>query len=176
MRKTTKKLIYSAFFLSLAYVLPFVTGQVPTIGQMLCPMHIPVILCGFLCGGGWGLLVGLTSPVLRALTIGMPPLFPSAIAMALELSVYGLVCGLLYKRLPSRIYSVYISLLTSMVSGRLAWGAIMLVISQIQKTEFSLKMFWTSVFLSSIPGIILQIVLIPVVVISLKRITSQAEK
>ena len=83
----------SSVFLAIAYVLPFLTGQVPQIGSMLCPMHLPVILCGLICGWKYGLIVGLISPLLRSLTLGMPPLFPTAIAMSVELAAYGFISG-----------------------------------------------------------------------------------
>ena len=80
--------------LALALVLPFLTGQLPQIGNMLCPMHLPVLLCGFLLGWPWGLAVGVTAPLLRSALFGMPPLYPVALAMCLELGCYGLVIGL----------------------------------------------------------------------------------
>ncbi len=84
MEKTNKgfsvrRLVLSALFLALAFVLPFLTGQVQQIGRMLCPMHIPVLLCGFICGWQWGLAVGVAAPLLRSLTLGMPPFFPTAV-------------------------------------------------------------------------------------------------
>ena len=77
-------MIRAAMFLTIAYVLPFFTGQIPQVGAMLCPMHIPVLLCGFICGWPWGLAVGLIAPLLRSATLGMPPMFPTAICMAFE--------------------------------------------------------------------------------------------
>ena len=64
-RNKILRLVFAAMFLALAYVMPFLTGQIPEIGSMLCPMHIPVLLCGFICGWPWGLLVGLIAPLLR---------------------------------------------------------------------------------------------------------------
>ena len=84
-----RNLCLSAMFLALAFVLPFLTGQIPEIGNMLCPMHIPVLLCGFVCGSPWGFAVGLIAPILRSVTIGAPTLFPRAVAMAFELAAYG---------------------------------------------------------------------------------------
>ena len=78
-------------FLALAYVMPFLTGQIPQVGSMLCPMHIPVLLCGFFCGAPWGLAVGFVAPLLRSFTLGMPPMFPTAFCMAFELAAYGFV-------------------------------------------------------------------------------------
>ena len=98
MRKESElfKIVLSSIFLALAYVLPFLTGQIPEIGSMLCPMHIPVLLCGFICGWKYGLIVGIIAPIFRSLTLGMPPLFPTALAMAFELGTYGLLSGLFY--------------------------------------------------------------------------------
>ena len=98
--RETLKITFSAIFLALAFVLPFLTGQIPEIGSMLCPMHIPVILCGFICGWKYGLIVGGVAPILRALTLGMPPLFPVALCMAFELATYGFVSGILFDFLP----------------------------------------------------------------------------
>lgn len=98
----TKKLVYSALFLALALVLPFLTGQIQTFGQMLAPMHLPVLLCGFLCGPVWGLAVGAVAPLLRSMMFGMPPMFPTAVAMAFELAAYGLFSGLFYHLLRAK--------------------------------------------------------------------------
>ena len=89
MNKNIQKLTYSALYLAIALVLPFLTGQIPQIGSMLCPMHIPALLCGFVCGWGWGLAVGFIAPLLRSVLFGMPDMFPTAVSMAFELAVYG---------------------------------------------------------------------------------------
>ena len=91
--KSLQNLIYSAVFLALAYVLPFLTGQIPSVGKMLLPMHLPALLCGFVCGWQWGLGVGFLAPLLRSLTLGMPPFFPMAVSMAFELAAYGAIAG-----------------------------------------------------------------------------------
>ena len=120
--KKVMKIILSALFLALAYVLPFLTGQIPEIGSMLCPLHIPVLLCGFLCGWNWGLLVGIIAPLLRSVTLGMPPLFPTAVCMAFELAAYGAIAGWMHKKLPRKKPYIYCSLLTAMLVGRLVLG------------------------------------------------------
>ena len=124
MRKTNvKKMILAALFLAMALVLPFLTGQIPAVGSMLCPMHIPALLCGFFCGWPWGLMVGFVAPVLRSLTFSMPPMFPVAICMAFELAAYGAVSGAPYQKLPKKKSSIYAALLVAMVVGRIVWGA-----------------------------------------------------
>ena len=170
MKKTNvKQLVQSALFLALALVLPFLTGQIPEIGSMLCPMHIPVLLCGFFCGWPWGLAVGMTAPLLRSVLFGMPPMFPAAICMAFELATYGAVSGALYQSLPKKRYSVYVALLVAMVVGRLVWGAAQFVCLGLSGSSFGLSAFWAGAVASAIPGIIVQIVLIPLLVMSLEK-------
>jgi thiamine transporter ThiT len=89
-KKTTKKMVLSALFIALGLVLPFFTGQIPQIGSRLLPMHIPILLCGFVCGAPFGLAAGFITPLLRSLIFGMPPMMPTAVAMAFELAAYGL--------------------------------------------------------------------------------------
>ena len=101
-KKDIRTIIMAAMFLAIAYVLPFFTGQIQQIGNMLCPMHIPVLLCGFICGGSYGMVVGIMAPLIRSMILGMPVLFPSAFCMAFELAVYGAVAGILYKVLPKK--------------------------------------------------------------------------
>lgn len=159
------KMILSALFLALAYVLPFLTGQIPQIGSMLCPMHIPVLLCGFICGWPWGLVVGFISPLFRSLTtLGMPPLFPTALCMAFELAAYGAISGLMHRFLPRKKPYIYVSLLTAMLVGRLIWGAAMLICMGITGGSFAFTAFLSGAVLNAVPGIIIQIILIPIVV------------
>ena len=63
---TTRSLVLAALFLALAFVLPMITGHVPQVGNMLCPMHFPILLCGFVLGGPWGLAVGFIAPLVRS--------------------------------------------------------------------------------------------------------------
>lgn len=169
-RNEIKKLTLSAMFLALAFVLPFVTGQIPQIGSMLCPMHIPVLLCGFFCGSPWGLVVGFVAPLLRSFTLGMPPMFPTAFCMAFELAAYGFVAGALHNRLQRSKVNVYVSLLCAMVVGRLVWGLAMFMCMGFDLTAFGIEAFLAGAFFNAIPGIILQIVFIPLLVISLEKV------
>ncbi len=170
MTSTTKKITFAGMFLALALLLPFLTGQIPQIGNALSPMHIPVLLCGFVCGGPLGLVVGFIAPLLRYMLFGMPPIFPTGIAMAFELAIYGLAAGLLYKRLPKKTPYIYVSLILSMIIGRIVWGAAMFVISLlVTDVQFGLSAFLAGAFIKALPGIILHIVLIPVIVIALKK-------
>lgn len=169
MKNNVKKLVLAAFFMALGIILPFFTGQIPQIGNKLLPMHIPVLLCGFICGWQYGLAVGFVTPLLRSMMFGMPAIMPTAIAMAFELAAYGFTTGILYRKLPKKNYSFYISLVGAMIVGRIVWGIVSVVLYGIQGNAFSVQIFLTGAFLNAVPGIILQIVLIPAVMIALKK-------
>ena len=163
-----RKLTYSAVCLAMALALPFLTGQIPEIGSMLCPMHIPALLCGFLCGWPWGLGMGFVAPLLRHFLFGMPPM-PTALAMAFELAAYGAVSGALYRVLPKKGGSVYISLIAAMVAGRVVWGAVQYAIAGVQGTVFTISAFMAGAVTAALPGIVLQLVMIPPLVIVLRK-------
>ena len=166
-----RKLTYAALCLALALVLPFLTGQIPEIGSMLCPMHIPALLCGFLCGAPWGLAVGLVAPIMRSLlTGGFPPMFPTAVAMAFELAAYGFVSGFLYRRMPKKLSSAYTALICAMVCGRVVWGLIMALL-MMNGNGFTFAAFLAGAFTNAIPGIILQLLIIPPAVLALRKVS-----
>lgn len=171
MKKNVRNLTMSALFLALGLVLPIFTGQIPQIGSMLLPMHIPVFLCGLICGGPWGALVGLILPLLRSVLFGMPPLFPTAIAMCFELMTYGFVAGFLYSR--SRwqcVIALYRSMIASMVVGRLVWGVAQIVLLGLSGSAFTLQAFMAGALQdNAIPGIVLQLLLIPAIMVALNR-------
>lgn len=165
----TKNLVLAALFLALGIVFPFLTGQIPGIGSKLLPMHIPVLICGFVCGWQYGLAVGFVVPLLRSVMFGMPPMMPTAIAMAFELAAYGAVSGLLYQKLSKTNPSIYISLIGAMLIGRVIWGLVSVPLYGMAGKGFSWQIFAAGGFINAIPGIILQIVLIPVIIMALKR-------
>ena len=158
------KLCLAGLFMALAYTLPFLTGQIPMIASMLCPMHLPVLLCGFICGWPWGLAIGLIAPIFRALTLGMPVFFPNAVCMSFELAAYGIVAGVMHRFLPKKKPFIYCSLITAMIVGRLVWGAMMYICMGICGGFFTLSAFLSGAVFKAVPGIIVQIVLIPIIV------------
>lgn len=166
MKISVKDLVLAALCLALALLLPFLTGQIPQIGSMISPMHIPVLLCGFLCGGPLGALVGAVAPLLRSAIFGMPPMFPTATAMAFELAAYGLIAGLLYKALPKKAPFIYVALILAMLGGRCVWGLAMWALTG---SNFTFQAFLAGAFINAVPAIIIHIVLIPLLVIALQR-------
>lgn len=168
-RINVKKLIYAAICLTLCMVLPFLTGQIQQIGNALCPMHIPVLLCGFLCGAPYAVIVGAVAPILRFFLFGMPVLFPMGAAMSFELATYGLLAGLIYKKLPKKPVNIYVALLSAMLGGRIVWGLVRFAMTLLFGVEFSVAMFISGAFLTAIPGIVCHIILIPVIVLALQK-------
>jgi hypothetical protein epulo_06830 len=167
-KNNIRKLVVAAMMLAIALLLPYLTGQIPEIGSMLCPMHLPVLLCGFLCGPWWGLAVGAVAAPLRFVLLGMPKA-PTCFFMAAEMAVYGFLAGFLYKLFPKKIPFLYASLLLAMIGGRLVYGAVQWIAVGIGGGTYTLNAFLASAVIGSWPGILLQIILIPVLVIALKR-------
>lgn len=167
--KHITKLTLSAMFLAIGLCLPFLTGQIKEIGNMLLPMHLPVMLCGLICGWQYGAAVGAVLPLLRNLCFGMPPM-PNAISMAFELMTYGLIIGLTYSLSRRRsLLSLYISLITAMLAGRAVWGAAQAAVMGIAGKSFTFKMFMAGAFINAVPGIILQLILVPAVMVILGK-------
>lgn len=170
MGKTTKKLTLSAMFLAIGMVLPFLTGQIPEVGNMMLPMHITVLLCGLICGWQYGAVLGFVLPLLRYLIFGMPVLFPTGTAMAFELMTYGLVIGLVYTLSRWKcIISLYRALIAAMIAGRIVWAAAQMILLGVSGGAFTMKIFLAGAFFNAVPGIIIQLILIPTVMIALGR-------
>ncbi|NBI87419.1 ECF transporter S component [Lachnospiraceae bacterium] len=167
--KQIKNLVTAAMLLAAGIILPFFTGQIPQIGSMLLPMHLPVLICGLICGWPYGGIVGFVLPLLRYTLFGMPPM-PNGIAMAFELAAYGMIAGYLYNH--SRwqcIVSLYRSLVIAMLGGRILWGAVCIVMTGITGVVFTWQIFLAGAFLNAIPGIVLQLLLIPSLMLVLDR-------
>ena len=171
MKKTElKKLVLSAVLLAIGMVLPLLTGQIKEIGDSLLPMHLPVMLCGFICGAKYGTAVGLMLPFIRSVTFGMPPIYPNAVWMALELATYALVIGLLYrKRRKQSILYLYFCLICAMLAGRVVWGITKAILLTVGNKPFTVSMFLVGGFADAVLGIILQLILIPIIMTILER-------
>lgn len=171
MKTDTKKLVLSGVFLALGLVLPFLTMQLQSLGNMLLPMHIPVLLCGFICGAPYGLIVGFITPLLRSVLFTMPRLFPMACAMAFELAAYGFLAGWLYKRLAGKadMLRSYLALAGAMVGGRVVWAAAAKCFYTMAGMGFTMQVFWAGAVANAIPGILLQLLLIPAILYALNK-------
>lgn len=166
---SVRRLTLSAMLLAAGMLLPFLTGQIQRIGNMLCPMHLPVFICGMVCGPMWGFAVGMVLPLLRSIVFGMPMLVPAAVCMAFELAAYGLVSGLLRSRLPKTLPMLFVSLIAAMLLGRLVWGVVCIPVYGFVSKSFTWQIFVANGFVNAIPGMILQLVAVPAVVTALEK-------
>lgn len=172
MNQKTKDLVSAALCVALGLIVPQVfhlipfVGTVPNLGGVFLPMHIPVLLCGFLCGWRYGAACGAIVPLLSSVVTGMPVLWPQGVTMVFELTAYGLVTGLLYRAMKKNIY---LSLIAAMVAGRAVSGIAKAVFFGVAGTPFGMAAFISGAFTTAIPGIILQLVLIPVLVVALEK-------
>ncbi len=170
MRKQAKNLTLSAMFVAIGLVLPMITGSIPQIGNMLLPMHIPVFLCGLICGWQYGLAVGAILPLMRSFLFGMPPLYPVAIAMTFELATYGFVAGFLYNCSKWQcVIALYRSMLLAMLAGRIVWGAAEVILLGLSGSVFTWQAFMAGAVLNAIPGIVIQLTLIPALMVALNK-------
>ncbi|MBQ6825173.1 MAG: ECF transporter S component [Clostridia bacterium] len=165
-RKHLLDLVLASMFLSLAVILPTITMNIKEIADSLLLMHLPIMLCGLICGAEYGLAAGFMAPIIRSLIFTMPPLYPRAIYMALELATYGFVLGLLYKKSKGKIY---VSLISSQIAGRIVWAISKTLLLGFSHEDITFKAFLVGGFLDAIPGIALQLVLIPLIMLIVKK-------
>ena len=166
--KSIRKLTLAALFLALGLTLPFLTGQIREIGNKLLPMHIPILLCGLICGWKYGFVVGLITPLLRFVLFSMP-MMPNALTMAFELATYGAVTGILYQVLPPRKWRSCVCLVIAMIVGRIIWGITSIIILNLGGSSFTWQTFIGGALLNAIPGIVIQIILIPSIMFALEK-------
>lgn len=162
-----KKLVFTAVCAALCVVLPMAFHAVQNAGMIFLPMHIPVLLCGLMCGWPFGLISGLLGPVLSSLLTGMPPaaMLPS---MMVECAAYGCVTGLMMKVVHTKksFADLYISMVTAMIAGRVLAGFAKALIFAPGTLPFA----WvTTSLITGIPGIVIQLILIPLVIFTLTR-------
>lgn len=168
-KSSIRNLVLAGLFVALGLVLPSLTGRIPALGQRVLPMHIPVLIAGFVCGWPYGLVVGFITPLLASIINGMPPMFPVAISMAFELGTYGLLTGLFYKLLPKKPLYTYLALILAMLGGRVVLGLANVVLLGMNGKPYTFEMFMAGAFINAIFGIIIQIIIIPILINSLQK-------
>jgi Protein of unknown function (DUF1393). len=163
-----KKSMITAVCIALCVVLPILFHSIPNSGSILCPMHIPVLICGLICGWHFGLFSGIAGVLLSSVITGMPPV-PYLPPMLIELAVYGLIAGLCMLLIRTKkIYAdLYISLISAMLIGRIVSGVLKALI--FSPGNYSIAMWTTSYFVTSLPGIAIQLALIPTIIFALEK-------
>lgn len=165
---SAKDMVITAMCVAIGIILPMAIHTLPNAGRIFLPMHIPVLICGLACGWKYGLMCGILTPFLSSLLTGMPTMgyLPSMLA---ELAVYGLISGIIINVLDNKssYLNLYIALITAMVAGRITMGILNALIFQAGNYGFNLWI--TGAFITAIPGILVQILLIPTIVFGLKK-------
>lgn len=161
MNVKTNTMVKMGLFLALGLILPYIFHVTGIAGPVFLPMHIPILLCAFILGEKYGLILGIITPFLNSMLTGMPPIYPTAICMALELGTYGFVAGYLYKK---KDVNLILALIISMVLGRVISGIANYALLTVGGSAFVLKMFLMATFVKALPGIIIQVILIPIMV------------
>ena len=167
-KQTTKQMIITALCIAMGLILPMAFHSIPNAGKIFLPMHIPVLICGLACGWQYGLICGILTPFLSSILTGMPPIayLPS---MLCELAVYGLVSGILIHLIHTKkqYLDLYISLIIAMIAGRITMGMLNALIFQAGNYKFNLWI--TGAFVTALPGIIIQLLIIPTIIFALKK-------
>ena len=174
-KERTRTMVLAGMFLALGVVLPSLTGSIKEIGDSLLPLHLVVMLCGVICGWQYATPVGLVLPFLRSAFFSMPPFYPNAVWMALELATYGFVIGFLFslRKKYSRVW-LLVCLVCSMLAGRVVWGVTKAILLGVADKPFGLEAFLVGGFVDAVPGIILQFILVPLIVELTYRVQKRA--
>ncbi len=164
----TKKLVYTALCITLGLVLPQVNKLAPgmNLGAIILPMHLPVLLAGFLCGLPYAAFTGMILPLLSLAFNGFPVFYPVGISMMFELGSYGALVAILYHYTKGKVYP---SLIGAMIGGRIVMGIVNTVLYKMVGWDYGLELFLTASFVTALPGIIIQLIIIPTILYSLKK-------
>ncbi len=164
----TRKLVLTAMFIAIGVVLPQAFHMIPNAGSVILPMHIPVLVSGFVLGPVYGLVCGVLTPALSHLIFGMPPA-PVLPSMICELACYGLMTGLLYRvlKIENGTVKIYAVLILSMLCGRVLYGILNALI--FRAGSYSLPAWTSAAFVTALPGIVIQLVLIPLLISRLQK-------
>lgn len=163
MKKSLKNWLLFALFVIISLALPGASEKLPY-GNALLLAELPIMLCGFFCGWQYGAILGFANPFLCFVLYGTPGIYPDAVASAFTLATYGFVCGLLYKRLPKKVSFTYFTLVIAMLCGRFIFVVVRYIMLGIFSTSFSLDHFFANQFSSVMPGIALELIIIPLAV------------
>jgi len=164
----TKNIVLSGVFIAIGIVLPIIFHSFNMGGQVFLPMHIPVLIAGMFLGPLYGLIVGVITPILSSVLTGMPPMFPMLPIMIFELATYGFVSGYIYKKFTK---NSYLSLIAGMIDGRITAAIVVYVLASFFGAQMSPFNFVKAGIITGLPGIIIQLIIIPPLVKILKKIS-----
>ncbi len=167
-KNNTQRLVYTAICIALGLLLPKINQiiPIPNIATIISPMHIAVLLSGFLCGMPYAMICGMLLPLLSFAINGMPPLYPIGISMIFELGAYGAITACLYNLTKGKIY---LSLIGGMLGGRIVMGIVNAIIFGLAGTPYGMQAFIGAAFVTALPGIVIHLVVVPAIVYALRK-------
>lgn len=163
-----KQSIITAVCIALCVVLPMVFHSIPQAGTIYCPMHIPILICGLVCNWQYSIICGIVGPIMSSIVTGMPNAVDLP-AMMFELVAYGVICSILMKFIYTKkiYFDLYISLIVAMIFGRVCAGFVKAFI--FARGAVTIKTLATAYFITCIPGVIVQLIIIPIIYIALSK-------
>lgn len=166
---SAKRSTITAVCIALCYILPLVFHAIGA-GSVFSPMHIPVLLCGLICGSGYGLFCGIAGPVLSSVLSGMPTT-TQLFYFVPELMIYGLFTGLLMKLVHTKklLPDIYIALLLAMLAGRIIGGIAKALFYLSSGQAFTITAIAAGYFVSTLPGILCHLIVVPILVTTLMK-------
>lgn len=154
----TRKIVVTSFFVCIGVILPTIFHSFNMMGNVFLPMHIPVLICALICKERWGTICGFLVPIISSILTGMPPIFPVAIVMGFELACYGFLLPKLLNK-----YNIYISLIIALSLVRVVSCIINFILLGVVPSYTALYTFIIGLFITALPGILIQIILIPII-------------
>lgn len=170
-RITTKEMVLGGLLLASGIILPMIFHMFGMTGPIALPMHIPVLIGGFLLQPQLALALGIITPVISGLLTGMPVMFPMAVIMAFELGTYGFVASLATRKLKLSEIS---TLATAMVAGRIAAGITVAVLVQLFGVKMNPVLFVKGAVITGLPGIVIQLAFIPALMYGIKAYSKKS--
>ncbi|MGI6574388.1 MAG: ECF transporter S component [bacterium] len=158
---SAKPLISGGLLVALGVLLPMTVHITGVGGTILLPMHIPIFFAGVILGPSLAVLVGVLTPIISTLLTGMPPVAPMPMLqlMIVELAVYGWAMGYLCRILR---LNIWLALLGAMIAGRIALGLAVVVIAPLFiAAPINPIVYLQGAIVTGLPGIILQLLIVP---------------
>lgn len=164
---STRDLVLTGLLLALGLVFPMIFHLFGGTGPVFLPMHIPVLIGGFVLPSYLALLLGMITPLVSGTLTGMPVLFPMGVIMIFELGTYGLAASIATRKL--KLSSIP-SLIIAMIAGRIVAGIVVFVLASNFGVQLKALTFVKGGIITGLPGIVIQLIFIPSLMYALNKI------
>lgn len=176
--KLTVKTVIALAVVALAVALPQLAHLAigPGAGIKFLPMYLPVIIGGCMLGWRFGAAVGMASPLVSyLLTSAVGTAMPAASRlpfMMLELCVFAAVCGMFSKKIAENSLIALPAVLCAQICGRSVFLVSVMLFGKSASLTAGIVLGQIK---SGIPGLVCQAVIIPLVVVGLKKLLDRVD-